>query len=356
VPVAVRLLPALAVVLALAAGCTAAPPSAAGAGDPSGPSGPAGDVTGTPGATATPSRPPSATPRPTAGAAGCRIFPADNVWHADVSRLPVHRNSAAYVASIGSTRGVHADFGSGLWEGGPIGIPITNVPAGQGGVRVSFEYASESDRVTYPIPRGAKIEGGPSGDGDRHIILFDRNRCRSYELFAAYPRADGSWRAGSGAVFDLRANALRPRGWTSADAAGLSILAGLVRYEEIIAGRIDHAIRVTAPDTRDAYVWPARHAASDSGDAALPPMGLRLRLKSSVDTSGLPRQARIVAEAMKRYGVILADNGSPWFISGAPDERWDNDALRALGRLKGSDFEAVDASGLMADPNSAAVR
>ena len=289
-------------------------------------------------------------------ATACTIFPANNVWHADVSRLPVHRGSAAYVASIGATNGVKADFGAGLWEGGPIGIPITSVPAGQPSVKVTFRYAGESDRGPYPIPRNAKIEGGPSSGGDRHIILYDRTRCRAYELFAAYPQSDGGWRAGSGAIFDLRANAMRTRGWTSADAAGLSILAGLVRYEEVAAGRIDHAIRVTAPRTRNAYVWPASHSASDITDPNVPPMGLRLRLKSSVDVSRLPRQARIVAEAMKRYGVILADNGSPWFLSGAPDERWSNDALRALGGLHGSDFEAVDASSLMVSANSLATR
>ncbi len=268
----------------------------------------------------------------------------------------MHRNSSAYVASIGTDRGVHADFGSGQWEGGPIGIPVTPVRVGQTGVKVSFQYASESDPVPYPIPSGAKIEGGPNSRGDRHIILYDQAACRAFELFAAYPKSDGTWWAGSGAVFNLRSNAMRPRGWTSADAAGLSVLAGLVRYEEFAAGRIDHAIRVTAPRTRDAYVWPARHSASDSTDPALPPMGLRLRLKSSVDTSKLPNQARVVAEAMKRYGVILADNGSPWYISGAPAEQWNNDALHALGALKGSDFEAVDTSGLMVNPDSAACR
>jgi hypothetical protein len=199
------------------------------------------------------------------------------------------------------------------------------------------------------------VEGGPNADGDRHVILHDRAACKVYELYAAYP-GSGGWKAGSGAIFDLRGNALRPRGWTSADAAGLSVFAGLVRYEEVAAGRIDHAIRVTAPKTRNAYVWPARHAASSASDATLPPMGLRLRLKSSVDTSTLPAQARIVAEAMKRYGVILADNGSAWYISGAPDNRWSNDALRALGRLTGKDFEAVDASGLMVSADSAAAR
>jgi hypothetical protein len=335
-------------VLVLVSACSNSAPSGAAA-PPAPPSG----VAGTPGPTRSAA---PATPTASAASRACTIFPADNVWHADVSRLPVHRDSAAFVASIGAGRGVHPDFGSGQWEGAPIGIPVTEVRAGQPGVRVSFEYASESDRVAYPIPRDARIEGGPRSDGDRHVILLDRSRCRAYELFAAYLRSDGTWRAGSGAVFDLRANRLRPRGWTSADAAGLSILAGLVRYEEVAAGRIDHAIRVTAPRTRDAYVWPARHAASSSSDRTLPPMGLRLRLKSTVDTSRLPRQARIVAEAMKRHGVILADNGSPWFISGSPDERWNNDALRALGALRGSDFEAVDTSSLIVSPDSAAAR
>jgi hypothetical protein len=287
---------------------------------------------------------------------GCAIFPSDNVWHAPVTGLPVHPSSAAYVASIGTANAVHADFGAGLWDGGPIGIPVTPVPAGQAGATVTFQYGSESDKVPYPIPPGVRIEGGPQSDGDRHVILYDAAGCRAYELFAAYPNGDGSWHAGSGAMFDLRANRMRPAGWTSADAAGLSILAGLVRYEEVASGRIDHAIRVTAPRTRDAYVWPARHSASDSNDPALPPMGLRLRLKSSVDTSRLPAQARIVAEAMKRYGVILADNGSSWFISGTPDDRWDNDALHALGALKGADFEAVDTTSLVVSPDSAAAR
>jgi hypothetical protein len=291
-----------------------------------------------------------------AAAGSCPIFPADNVWHADVSRLPVRSDSARLVASIGTSAAVHADFGSGTWEGGPIGIPITTVPAGTAGVTVRFEYADESDRGPYPIPKNAKIEGGPDADGDRHIILLDRARCRAYELFAAHPTGGGGWRAGSGAVYDLRSNALRPRGWTSADAAGLPIIAGLVRYEEVAAGRIDHAIRITAPRTRDAFVWPARHAASSDSSTALPPMGLRLRLKSDVDTSRLPKQARVVAEAMKRHGVILADNGSPWYISGAPDERWDNDALRALAGLRGSDFEAVDTASLMASQDSGKVK
>jgi hypothetical protein len=300
-------------------------------------------------------------PSPAAGsqpaaAGACAIFPADNVWHADVSRLPVRSDSATLVEGVGTTRGVHADFGSGVYGGGPIGIPVTTVPAGQRGVTVTFQYASESDRGPYPIPAGAQIEGGPSSSGDRHVILYDQAGCRAYELYAAYPNGDGTWRAGSGAVFDLRGNGLRARGATSADAAGLSILAGLVRWDEVAAGRIDHAIRVTAPKTRNSFVWPARHAASSSSSAALPPMGQRFRLKSIVDTSKLPAQARIVAEAMKRYGVILADNGSPWYISGAPDSHWNNDALHALGSLTGADFEAVDTSSLMLSPDSAACR
>jgi len=326
-------------------GCSSAPVPAAAPTPPASPPAP----------TTVPAAPTTA-PGATVAAAGCHIFPPDNVWHADVSRLPVHRDSAAYIASIGTGKGVHADFGAGLWEGGPIGIPITTVPGGQAGVKVSFQYASESDRGPYPIPRGALVEGGPNSQGDRHVILYDTAACRAYELYAAYPNSDGSWRAGSGAVFDLRGNGLRARGATSADAAGLSILAGLVRYDEVASGRIDHAIRVTAPRTRNAYVWPARHAASSATDAALPPMGLRLRLKSTVDISRLPKQARVVAEAMKTYGLILADNGSAWYISGAPDDRWSNDALHSLGGLTGANFEAVDTSGLMVSADSAAVR
>ena len=328
-----------AVVVGVLAACSAGEPT--GTPDPAEPSAVAGV-----GAAPTSQAPTSAAPQP------CPLFPADNVWHADVSRLPVHRNSAAYVVSIGADSTVHPDFGAGLYGGGPIGIPVTTVPPGTPSVRVTFEYASESDRGPYPIPANARVESG----GDRHVILHDPARCKLYELFAASPNAEGGWRAGSGAIYDLRTNKLRPRGWTSADAAGLPILAGLVRYEEVARGRIDHAIRVTAPRTRDAYVWPARHAASDDSDPNLPPMGLRLRLKSTVDISRMPTQARVVAQAMQRYGVILADNGSPWFISGAPDNRWNNDALRALKSLPGTDFEAIDAESLMVSPDSAQCR
>ncbi|WP_410813923.1 hypothetical protein [Micromonospora sp. 067-2] len=293
--------------------------------------------------------------RPSPPAAACRVFPGDNVWHADVSRLPVHPRSAAIVGSIGPAAAVHADFGSGTWQGAPIGIPVTVVGGGQRRVPVTFTYGDESDAGPYPVPPAAAIEGGPRGDGDRHVIVWDRDACRAYELFDAHPSGAG-WRAGSGAVFDLRSNRMRPAGWTSADAAGLSILGGLVRYDEVAAGRIDHAIRVTVPRTRTGWIWPASHSASGSTDPSLPQLGQRLRLKRSVDVARLPRQARIVAEAMQRYGVIVADHGSAWFVSGAPDRRWDNDALHTLGGLRGSDFEVVDAAGLMVSRTSAATR
>jgi hypothetical protein len=293
--------------------------------------------------------------RPVPGTA-CPLFPADSHWHADVSRLPVHPRSAAYVQSIGRSATLKADFGSGLWDGGPIGIPYVTVDGDQRRVPVSFAYGDESDPGPYPIPATAPIEGGPDSDGDRHVLVVDRDACRLHELFAAYPNGDGSWRAGSGATYDLRSNALRPAGWTSADAAGLPILPGLVRYDEVAAGRIDHAIRVTVPRSQRAYLWPARHFASTSTDPSLPPMGLRLRLEADVDLAGFSPQARVILQALKTYGMIVADNGSPWFISGVPDERWDNDVLQTLRRLDGADFEAVDASGLMVSRDSGRAR
>jgi hypothetical protein len=249
------------------------------------------------------------------------------------------------VRAIGLDRTMHADFGSGRWEGAPIGIPFATVDRDQRRVPVSFEYASESDRGPYPIPPGVPIEGGRRSDGDRHVILVDRDRCRLYELFAAYP--DGRrWRAGSGAVWDLRSNRLRRRGWTSADAAGLPILPGLARYDEVRRGRIDHALRFTASRTRRAFVYPARHFASDLTDPDLPAMGQRLRLKRGYDISSFPRQARVVLHALKRYGMILADNGSPWYVSGAPHHGWSNEQLHTLHRVPGSAFEVVDTARL----------
>jgi hypothetical protein len=275
----------------------------------------------------------------------CPIFPASNPWNQRVDRLPVARDSDAIIRSIGLDDHVHADFGSGLWEGGPIGIPITVVRATQRKLRVQFEYADESDRGPYPIPRNVKIEGGRNADGDRHAIIVDRDRCRLYELFALYPTA-GGWRAGSGAIWNLRSNRLRPAGWTSGDAAGLPIFPGLARFDEVARGRIDHALRFTVTRTRRAYVFPARHFASDATDPALPPMGLRVRLKAGFDTRPFPRQARIVLEALKRYGMIVSDNGSDWYITGAPDNRWSNEELHTLHRVTGSAFEVVDTTSL----------
>ena len=267
-----------------------------------------------------------------AALAGCPVFPSTFPTNQRVDDLPVAAESDAIVRSIGLHDRVHPDFGSGLWEGRPIGIPYTVVGRRTKRSRVRFDYADESDRVRYPIPRGVRIEGG----GDRHALLVDRHRCRLYELFALR-REDGRWHAGSGATWSLRRPRIRPAGWTSADAAGLPILPLLA-----LPGRIDHALRVTVSRTRRDYVWPARHFASDDEDPSLPRMGERLRLKARVDISGLTRQARRVARALKTYGLIVADNGSDWYISGTPDRRWDNDQLHALGGLSGRDFEVVD--------------
>jgi hypothetical protein len=242
------------------------------------------------------------------------------------------------VQSIGLEKTVHPDFGSGRYEGRPIGIPYQLVARDAKRSRVRFEYADESDRGPYPIPRRPKIEGG----GDRHMLMIQRGRCRLYELFAARKR--GRWTAGSGAIFNLRSNAVRPRGWTSADAAGLPIFPGLARYPEVASGEIRHALRFTVSRTRRAFVFPARHYASSLTDPDLPAMGQRLRLKRSVRIDDMPRQARVVARALQRYGMLLADNGSDWSISGAPHPRWDNDDLRALKQLRGSDFEVVSAA------------
>ena len=289
----------------------------------------------------------SAAGRPVPGAPRCPIFPASSHWNQRVDRLPVAARSAVMVRRIGADAPLHPDFGSGTYEGRPIGIPFTTVPGGQPRVPVSFEYADESDRGRYPIPRNAPIEGGRSSDGDRHVIVVDRDRCRLYELFAAYPRNGGSsWRAGSGAIWSLRSNRLRPRGWTSADAAGLPILPGLARYDEVKRGRIDHALRFTVPRTRRAFIYPARHFAWSSTDPDLPAMGQRFRLRKDVDISSFPRQSRVVLTALRRYGMILADNGSPWYVSGAPARGWDNDDLHSLQRLSGSHFEAVDTRSL----------
>jgi hypothetical protein len=275
--------------------------------------------------------------------AGCPVFPTSNPWNQRVDTLPLAASSREIVDSIGAGTGLHADFGSGLWNGAPIGIPITVVRGGVPRSRVSFDYADESDRGPYPIPASVRIEGG----GDRHALIVDSSSCTLYELYALR-RTPGGWRAGSGAIWSLRSNRLRPAGWTSADAAGLPILPGLVRWSEVAAGQIDHALRFTVERTRRAYVWPARHYASDLTDPNLPPMGLRLRLRADYPIAGFPRQARVVLEALKRYGMIVADNGTSWYISGEPSAHWSNDDLHTLGRVPGSAFEVVDASKLRA--------
>ena len=272
-------------------------------------------------------------------APGCPIFPANNPWNERVDTLPVAANSAQLIGSIGLDTGLHPDFGSGLYDGRRIGIPFDVVSKATPRSHVTFDYSDESDHVAYPIPKTVHIEGG----SDRHALLVDKSSCRLYELFDL-TRTSSGWHAGSGATWNLRSNALRPAGWTSADAAGLPIFPGLARYDEVARGVIDHALRFTVEHTRRAYVYPARHDASSSNDPSLPPMGLRVRLKASVDISGFPRQARIVLQALKTYGMILADNGSNWYISGAPDPRWSNDALHTIDRITGSDFEVVDTS------------
>jgi hypothetical protein len=280
-------------------------------------------------------------------ASNCKIFPSNNHWNLRVDHLPVHPRSAAIVKSIGLNQGLHADFGSGKWEGAPIGIPYTVVGAGQKKVPVRFTYASESDPGPYPIPPNAPVEGGRQSNGDRHVIVVDKSNCKLYELFAAYPRNGGArWRAGSGAIWDMDTNKLRPRGWTSADAAGLPILPGLARFSDVKRGAINHALRFTVERTRRDYIYPARHFASDLTSLNLPAMGQRLRLKKGYDISGFPRQARVVLRALKRYGMIVADNGSDWYISGSPDSRWNNDVLHLLGQVQGRNFVVVNTSKL----------
>jgi hypothetical protein len=274
------------------------------------------------------------------GAPKCPLFPATNVWNKRVDTLPVAANSQAVLSTIGLDTGLHPDFGT-VWDGHPNGIPYNIANKKTKRYRVSFDYASESDKGPYPIPAGVKIEAG----SDRHALIVDRDSCRLYELYALQKTGNG-WHAGSGAIWNLRSNKLRRAGWTSADAAGLPMLPGLARYDEVARGHIDHALRFTVENTRNTYIYPARHFASDQTDPNLPPMGLRVRLRANFDTSGYPRQVRVILTALKRYGMIVADNGSNWFISGAPDPRWSDDALHAIGGVTGADFEVVDTSKL----------
>jgi hypothetical protein len=289
----------------------------------------------------------SAPARPVKGAPGCPVFPASNQWNQRVDKLPLAGRSDAIVKSIGLGTGLHADFGSGKYDGGPIGIPYTTVSGSQPKVHVKFGYAGESDKGPYPIPKNVPIEGGRQSGGDRHALIVDRDNCRLYELYSLYPPANGhGWRAGSGAIWSLRSNKVRHAGWTSADAAGLPILPGLARREDLSHGGIDHALRFTVERTRRAYIYPARHFASSLTSKSLPAMGQRLRLKKGYDISHFPPQARAVLRALKTYGMIVADNGSDWYITGAPDKGWNNDDLHTLGQVKGRAFEVVDTSSL----------
>jgi len=277
----------------------------------------------------------------------CPVFPSDNIWNARVDQLPVHPSSSTWVATIGPSSPLHPDFGPALDQG----IPFVTVPGTQTRYPVTFAYPSQSDPGPYAIPLNAPIEGGSSSTGDRHAMAVDTDNCILYEMWRSFPQAS-SWQAGTGAIFTLTSEALRPAGWTSADAAGLPIVPGLVRYDEIAAGAINHAIRFTVPHTRNTYVWPARHEASSLTGSQYPPMGARFRLKASFNVSTFSSTNQIILKALQRYGMMLADNGSSWFISGAPDARWSNDDLHALTGILGSNFEAVDVSPLMVDPNT----
>jgi hypothetical protein len=290
-------------------------------------------------------------------ASSCTIFPADNPWNTDISAAPVDPNSNNLIASIGVSGSLFPDFGSGTYNGAPIGIPYTVVTGSQSRVTISFTQSwGENDPGPYPVPADAPVEGEnpavPGSGGDRHVLVIDRDNDRLYELYRAFRNGDGSWNAESAALFHLDSNNVRPGGqpgWTSADAAGLPVFPGLVRYEEAAAGVIPHALRFTAAQTRKAWVPPANHAASTSTDPNRPPMGMRVRLKSSyVIPAGFSPPTRAILQALKTYGMILADNGSNWFMSGAPDPRWNNSALKAeLGQVRGADLEVVRMDGLV---------
>jgi hypothetical protein len=282
-------------------------------------------------------------PAPALAAAGpreysCPIFPQSNALNQDISHAPVDRRSAAYIASIGLTGHLHPDFGTNP----SYGIPYAVVGPQQHEMPITFTaYNGESDPGPYPIPANARIEGPPAGEeGDRHVLVLQRGSCKLFELYAAR-RSRAGWEAGSGAVFDLRSNALRPEGWTSADAAGLPIFPLLVRYPEVRAGQIGHALRVTVERTQRGYIHPATHFASSSSDPNLPPMGLRLRLRAGYSLAGFRGESLVVLRALKRYGLIVADNGSSWYITGAPDPRWNDEDLEQIKRVPGSAFEAV---------------
>ena len=286
---------------------------------------------------------------------GCRVFPADNYWNTSVKGLPVHPRSRQWMKRMSPDVDLHPDFGPSFGDGPDYGIPVTKVGSGHHKVRVRFTYASESDHVRYPLGRDTRIEGGRGSDGDRHAIIVDRGSCRLYETFATRKR-NGHWHAGSGATWSLSSNALRTDGWTSADAAGLPILPGLLRWKEVEARDVDHAIRFTTPISSRWHLWPARHDAGCKDSHKFPPMGARFRLRSSYDASALSPGARAVVRAMKTYGLVLADNGSAWFFQGERNGHWPVRLIDDLKTIPAKAFQAVDTSSLMVDRDSAATR
>jgi len=297
---------------------------------------------------------PVAAQRPVVGTS-CQVFPADNWWHADVSDLPVHARSRQWLSHMSTDRDLHPDFGPSYGDGPNYGIPVTVVKPRHRKVRVRFDYAGESDRVRYPLGKDTRVEAGRGSDGDKHTVVVDRGSCRLYETWNTSVRG-GRWVAGSGAVWSLRSNALRPEGWTSADAAGLPILPGLLRWSEVRAGRVDHAIRFTTDVTSRHHLWPARHDAGSRASLAYPPMGARFRLEAGFSTSGMSPYAVAVVEAMKTYGLVLADNGSPWYFQGEQNARWPSRLVEELKQIPASAFVAVDTSSLRVSANSAQVR
>ncbi|MGA7624746.1 MAG: hypothetical protein WCA91_14325 [Candidatus Acidiferrales bacterium] len=280
-------------------------------------------------------------------------FPSDNLWNQNVSNAPVDPNSAAIINLIGSADPVHPDFGSGEYQGSSIGIPYVVVGSQQSPAAINFTaYGEESDPGPMPVPANAPIEGYPNpGSGDRHVLVIDNSSCWLYELYSSYPQANGSWNAASAAVWDLKANEQRPLTWTSADAAGLPIFAGLARYDEVASGQINHALRFTLQSSRAAFVPPASHWAATSTNLNAAPMGMRLRLKASVDISQFSATNQVILKALQQYGMIMADNGSNMFISGAPDDRWNNDDLHNLDQVTASDFEVVEMNPIYTQSN-----
>jgi hypothetical protein len=285
----------------------------------------------------------------------CRVFPADNYWHADISKLPVDARSRAWLSHMSTGVNLHPDFGPSFGQGPNYGIPVTVVGSAHPRVRVRFQYAAESDRVRYPLGRDTRIEGGRRSTGDRHAVIVDKDACKLYETFATRER-NGRWYAGSGAVWSLGSDALRPNGWTSADAAGLPILPGLLRWKEVKNDDIDHAIRFTTDITSTHHLWPARHDAGSRSSWTYPPMGARFRLRASYRPTGFGPRAREVIAAMKRYGLVLADNGSPWYFQGEQNGHWPDAFVEQLKRIPARQFVAVDTSSLKVSNNSGATR